>query len=71
MTPKGFEPAIPTSERPLTYFLQRAATWFGMLLFHSSIILWRIEVVITGKKIHNLIEQASVSLITYVFRYYA
>ena len=71
MTPKGFEPAIRASERPLNDVLQRVATRLDMLFFHSAIILWVIGIVITGKKMYNLVGQASVRLIIYGFRYYA
>jgi len=30
MTPTGFEPAIPASERPQNHILDRAATGIGM-----------------------------------------
>jgi len=30
MTQKGFEPAIPTRERPQTHAIDRAATWIGL-----------------------------------------
>ena len=71
MTPKGFESAIPASERPLTYVLQRTATRISMLLFRSSMILWRNGIVVTGKRVHKLIGQATVGLVMYVFRYFA
>jgi len=36
MAPKGFEPAIPASERLQTYVLDRAATRIGFHDLHSS-----------------------------------
>ena len=39
MSPAGFEPAIPVSERPQTYALDRAATGIGfyqIVRYHIS-----------------------------------
>jgi len=35
MTPAGFKPTIPASERPQTYALDRVATGFGCYLFEQ------------------------------------
>ena len=37
MPPAGFEPAIPASEQPQTYALDRAATGLGKLYTFSSL----------------------------------
>jgi len=34
MTPTGFEPAIPASERPQTHALDRTATGIGMYMYN-------------------------------------
>jgi len=36
MAPAGFEPTVPTGERPQTYDLKRAATGIGITIIRAS-----------------------------------
>ena len=47
MPPVGFEPTIPSSERPQTYALDRAATGTGSLLQLHEVILTKYVLKIT------------------------
>ena len=54
MTPKGFEPAIPASERPQTHALDRAATETSP------------SAIYTGNELlaHNAADQSQITVIT-------
>jgi len=43
MPPAGFEPAIPTSERPQTHILGRMATRTGHKIFMTKTIVWKVH----------------------------
>jgi hypothetical protein len=62
MPPVGFEPAIPTSERPQTRALDRAATGIG----HSPLLVFVIPEAIWVAFLH-FVSDKNLNFVCYVF----
>jgi hypothetical protein len=65
MTPAGFEPTIPASERPQTYALDRAAAGIGAFFF-TFLYLWMILTWL-AKKINDILFNYLLCLILHMF----